>query len=151
MKKLFLLLTPLFFCFLLPQASVAQVVGGGYNIPGGIIPIPIGPWFGGGIGGGDNGGNSGNPLKPDIDPKPFSLTDPVEAWADMDMGQVVVVFNQDFGIVTIGIADAMGRTVCSVACDTATQSEIWLPLPAAGHYTLRVANDSGEASGQFDL
>lgn len=150
MKKFFLLLTPLFLCFLLPQASVAQV-GGGFPFPGGIITIPIGPWFPGGFGGGIGGGDGGKPIIPDIDPKPFSLSAPIEAWADLDMGQAVVVFNQDFGTVTVGIIDTMGRTVCSVACDTAAQAEVWLPLPATGHYVLHVANADGEARGEFDL
>lgn len=114
------------------------------------VDIPI---TGGGDNDGDGNGNGGGNGRPDNKPQPTSAVDAVEARYLGSESMLELCFNQEIGLVTIVLTDlSTGRPLISYGCNTAYESELYLPLSLGeGSYKLTVVGATYYGLGLFSL
>lgn len=84
------------------------------------------------------------------DTRSRSIGPAVSARVNHDMGQIEIAFSEYLGVATIRVVDGMGMTISAYRCDTETEWDAYLPIPAdAGAYKLIIDSSVAEYVGEF--
>ncbi|WP_300905950.1 DUF3244 domain-containing protein [uncultured Bacteroides sp.] len=78
-----------------------------------------------------------------------SVNSIVYAIYSSDTSLLEISFTQDIGVVQILIIDTMGQTIVAHACDTNTESDVFIDISLDEPYMLRIVGSDYEGEGYF--